>query len=200
MAAVRPKGATVSWIKTVAPQAATEPVRSIYERIRAHSTARRVSSLWQALASDPAALDALFTLYRALTDQPAPLTAAQAEGIAVTVSATNGCGYCVAHHGPRLAAALGDEALARAIVRDYRQANLPARDRVLLDYVVALTCEPAERTEEDVERLREYGFDDLAILKATEIAALYGLLNRAVSALGVTLEDGVEDWEFGAQK
>jgi len=124
----------------------------------------------------------------------------QAELVALVVSATNGCGYCVAHHGPRLAKALGDDALARAVARDYREANLAARDRVLLDYAVALTCEPAERTEDDVERLREYGFDDLAILKATEIAALFNLVNRLIGGLGVKLEDGVAEWEFGAPR
>ena len=116
------------------------------------------------------------------------------------VSATNGCGYCVAHHGPKLAAALGDPALARAVARDYREANLPARDRVLLDCAVAMTCEPSERKLEDIERLREYGFDDAAIVKATEIAAYYNLTNRIASALGVSLEPGLEPWEFGSQR
>jgi len=115
------------------------------------------------------------------------------------VSATNGCGYCVAHHGPRLAVLVG-EPLARAVALDYREANLAARDRVLLDAAVALTCEPAERTSADIERLREYGFDDASILKVTEVAALYNLVNRVASALGVALEDGMAPWEFGAQK
>jgi uncharacterized peroxidase-related enzyme len=194
------KGATVTWTRAIPPAAADEALRSINERIRAHSTARRIANVWQALAPDPAALDSVFTLVRTLMDQPAPLRAAQAEEIAVVVSATNGCGYCVAHHGPKLATALANEGLARAVARDYRQADLPARDRVLLDFAVALSCEPSERTEEDIERVREYGFDDDAILKATAITALFNLLNRVVSALGVTLEDGVEEWEFGAQK
>jgi uncharacterized peroxidase-related enzyme len=116
------------------------------------------------------------------------------------VSATNGCGYCVAHHGPRLARALGDESLARAVAADYREANLRAQDRVLLDYAVALTCEPAERKLEDVDRMREYGFDDPAIVRATAIAAYYGLVNRIVGALGVALEADLAAWEFGAQK
>lgn len=137
---------------------------------------------------------------RAVLDSPAPLTPAQVELIAVAVSATNGCGYAVAHHGPRLAQALGDEALARAVALDYREANLPARDRVLLDYAVALTCEPAERTRADIERVREYGFDDAAILKATEVTALFNQLNRILSGLGVELEPGFAAWEFGAQK
>jgi uncharacterized peroxidase-related enzyme len=106
----------------------------------------------------------------------------------------------VSHHGPRLARALGSEPLARAVARDYREADLAARDRVLCDAAVALTCEPAERKAEDIERLREYGFDDDAILRATAIAAFYNMVNRMVSTLGVMPEPGLEAWEFGAQR
>jgi uncharacterized peroxidase-related enzyme len=190
----------VSWIRSVPPEGAAGPLQSLYERIRARSSAGRVSNLWQAVGLDPAGLEALHAHYRAVMDDPGPLSPVQAELVALVVSATNGCGYCVAHHGPRLAKALGDDALARAVARDYREANLAARDRVLLDYAVALTCEPAERGREDVERLREYGFGDAAILKATAIAAFCGLVNRVASALGVEIEAGLEPWEFGGQK
>jgi uncharacterized peroxidase-related enzyme len=189
-----------SWIRSVAPEGAREPLAALYARIRERSSRGRVSNVWQSAGLDPRGLEAMFAHYRALMDDPAPLTAAQAELIALIVSATNGCGYCVAHHGPRLAATLGDEALARSVALDYREANLSARDRVLLDHAVALTCEPGERRRDDIERLREYGLDDDAILKATEIAAFYGLVNRIVSTLGVTLEPDVPAWEFGAQK
>jgi uncharacterized peroxidase-related enzyme len=194
------KGDTVSWIRPIAAESATGELKSLFERIRARSSRGQVSNLWQSCALDPAGLGALFALYEALMDEPAPLTATQAELIALVVSATNGCAYCVAHHGPRLARVLGDEALAHAVALDYREANLAARDRVLLDAAVALSCEPAERKLEDVERVREYGFDDAAILKATEIAALYNLINRIVCALGVELEPGLKAWEFGEQK
>jgi uncharacterized peroxidase-related enzyme len=190
----------MSWTTIVSPEVAPAPLGDIYARIRSRSSRGQVSNLWRTCGLDPRGLEALFGHFTTLMDDPAPLSAAQAESIAVVVSATNGCGYCVAHHGPRLAKALGDEPLARAVARDYREANLPARDRVLLDHAVALTCEPSERKLEDVERLREYGFDDAAILKATEIAAFYNLVNRIVSPLGVELEPGLEPWEFGAQK
>ena len=190
----------MSWIQEVSPEQATAPLKSLYEQIRARSSRGQVSNLWQTCGLDPAGLEAIFAHYRALMDDPSPLSAAQAELIAVVVSATNGCGYCVAHHGLRLARALGDPALARAVARDYREANLAARDRVLLDAAVALTCEPSERKREDIERVREYGFDDAAILKATEITAYYNFVNRLVSGLGVTMEPGIEAWEFGSQK
>jgi len=189
----------MSWIQGVPPDRAEAALAPVYERIAAASGHGRVSNLWQTWGADAQGLGTLHAHYRALMAEPAPLSAPQAEMIAIVVSATNGCGYCVSHHGPRLSRHVG-EPLARAVARDYREANLAARDRVLLDAAVALTCEPAERTRADVERLREYGFDDAAILKLTEVASLYNLVNRVVSGLGVELEDGLEPWEFGEQR
>ncbi len=189
----------MSWIRSIPEAEAGPELAALYQRIHARSNRGRVSNLWLALGADPATLDLVDAMYTRLVREPAPLTLAQAELIAVVVSATNSCGYCVAHHGPRLASALGDPALARAVALDYRDADLAARDRVLLDHCVALTCEPGERTRADIERVREYGFDDAAITRATAIAAYYNLVNRLVGSLGVALEPDVPAWEFGAQ-
>src|SRR5436190_2151188 len=143
----------MSWTRAVPPESPDAP--PLYARIRSESSRGSVSNLWQTLALDPPPLESCYSQYRSLMNDPAPLAQAQAELLALVVSATNGCGYCVAHHGPRLAKALSDEPLARAVARDYREANLKAQDRVLLDYAVALTCEPSERKLEDVERVRE---------------------------------------------
>ena len=190
----------MSWIRSIAPEQATGDAAAAFQRLRAQSGRGHVSNFWQAMGLDPTALGGMVELRAAIMDAPAPLTASQAESIALVVSAVNGCGYSVAHHGRRLVKTLGDEALARAVARDYREADLSARDRVLLDYAVALTCEPSERKAEDVERLREYGFDDAAILKATEITAYYNAVNRILSGLGVPLEADVPPWQFGAQR
>jgi uncharacterized peroxidase-related enzyme len=188
----------MSWTTRFAPEAAPPPLRAIYDRIRGMASSQRVSHLWQAWGAHPAGLDTTFSTYRALMDDPAPLTRAQAEMIALVVSANNGCGYCVAHHGPKLARLAG-EAFARDVARDYREANLAARDRVLLDLAVAVSCEPGERTAADLERLREYGFDEAGIVRAVEIAGFYAYVNRVALALGVELEPGLSAWEFGVQ-
>lgn len=191
---------SISWIRTIAPDAADAATAAAYAQLRERSGSDKVNHLWRALGLDPGAIVPLFDWRRALLDQPAPLTPAQAFAIAVVVSATNGCVYSVTHQGRALAKALGDEATARALALDYREADLPARDRVLLDYAVALTCEPSERTAADVERLREYGFDDAAILKATAITALVNASTRLINGLGVALEDGVVAWEYAAPR
>ena len=189
----------MSWTQSIAPEHAAADVKATFEAIRARSSRQEVSNIWRALAADPATLAGAFGHYARLLEDPSPLTPAQVQLLALVVSATNGCGYCVSHAAPRLAALVGEE-LARAVARDYREANLTARDRVLLDAAVAMTCEPAERKAEDVERLREYGFEDAGIVQATAIAAYYNNINRMVSALGVELESERTAWEFGAQR
>ena len=75
-----------------------------------------------------------------------------------------------------------------AIKRDYREADLDAADRAMLDYVRKLTLAPASTTEADIERLREAGFGDKAILEINQITGFFAWCNRTVDGLGVELE------------
>lgn len=143
------------------------------------------SPLTRAESLHPRALELHRQLEQELLDGPSPLSRAQRRMMAVAVSATNGCRYAVAEHSDALRAELHDEALVRQVAQDYREANISAVDRALIDYAVALTCEPEERTIQDIERLREYGLSDEAILHATEVAAYVNFANRVALGLGV---------------
>ena len=69
--------------------------------------------------------------------------------------------------------------------RDYRQADLSAADRAMLDFAVRLTTEPARMTPEDLDRLRAVGFDDRGILQINLIASWFNYINRVADGLGV---------------
>jgi uncharacterized peroxidase-related enzyme len=69
--------------------------------------------------------------------------------------------------------------------RDYRQAELSAPDRAMLDYVVRLTIQPAALGPDDLDRLRRAGFEDRGILQITLIASWFNYINRVADALGV---------------
>lgn len=58
----------------------------------------------------------------------------------------------------------------------------------MLDYVVKLTRTPGDVGQEDVERLKEAGFDDTAVLDICQVAAYYNYVNRLADGLGVELE------------
>lgn len=78
-----------------------------------------------------------------------------------------------------------DEELAAALRRDYRQASLTEPERVMLDYAAKLTVSPAQVTADDLERLRQAGFDDRAILQMNLIASWFNYINRVADGLGV---------------
>ena len=59
----------------------------------------------------------------------------------------------------------------------------------MLDYVAKLTAAPATVLKQDIERLRENGFEDKAILEINQITGFFAWCNRTIDGLGVALED-----------
>lgn len=74
------------------------------------------------------------------------------------------------------------------LLEDYRQLELSPADRAMLDYVSKLTHEPWAMQQEDVETLKQVGFDDNAVLDICQVAAYYAFVNRLADGLGVELE------------
>lgn len=82
-----------------------------------------------------------------------------------------------------------DDELVEALRDDYREAELSREDRAMLDYVDQLTRDATRITPEDVDRLREVGFDDRTILQITALASWFNYINRVADALGVGRAD-----------
>jgi alkylhydroperoxidase family enzyme len=59
----------------------------------------------------------------------------------------------------------------------------------MLDFVVKLTAAAYKLLPADVANLRAVGFDDVAILQITLIAAWFNYINRVADALGVGKPD-----------
>jgi uncharacterized peroxidase-related enzyme len=78
-----------------------------------------------------------------------------------------------------------DAELAAALRRDYTQAELSPADRAMLDYVAKLTRHANRVTPEDLDCLRQVGFDDRAILQINLIASWFNYINRVADGLGV---------------
>ena len=89
----RPK-ATVAMVED---SQATGRVREIYDDIKATKKIDFVPNLWKTLASHPPLLEQIWTRLKA-TMAPGRLDALTKEMIALAVSATNGCSYCVNSH------------------------------------------------------------------------------------------------------
>lgn len=58
----------------------------------------------------------------------------------------------------------------------------------MLEYADKLTREPWAMVEDDIERLREAGFGDSAILDINQVTGYFAFVNRLADGLGVELE------------
>lgn len=95
-----PRVATVS---PVSEAAATGKVAAIYADIKATKKIEFVPNMWRALATNPDHLELMWTRLKAIMHPEAigrasKLDPLMREAIALAVSATNGCAYCVNSH------------------------------------------------------------------------------------------------------
>jgi uncharacterized peroxidase-related enzyme len=91
----------VATVTPVAEDAATGAVAGVYADIRRTKGTDRVPNLWRVLATNPAHLELVWSRLKAVMHPPdgtTALTARERELIALAVSATNGCAYCVNSH------------------------------------------------------------------------------------------------------
>ena len=89
-------------IATVAPvpeEAATGKVAEIYADIKKTKNIKFIPNLWRVLATNPAHLELVWSRLKAIMHpEVGRLTPRERELIALAVSATNGCAYCVNSH------------------------------------------------------------------------------------------------------
>jgi uncharacterized peroxidase-related enzyme len=143
-----------------------------------------VPNVLRLYALRPSRLLAWNTHYEEAMKGESELTKAEREMIAVVVSVTNDCAYCIAAHSAALRKLTKDPALADQIAADHARADISARMRSALDYAVKLTRSPDQMTEADVRRLRDAGWSDEDVMDIAEVTALFNFSNRMASGLG----------------
>lgn len=87
----------MSTVKLVDEATASPHVRAVFEDIKATKKVERVPNIWRALATHPEHLELCWTRLKAIM-RPGKLDALTKEIIALAVSATNGCDYCINSH------------------------------------------------------------------------------------------------------
>ncbi len=182
-----------AWIRVVEPEEAEGELKAVYEatlkKRGALAAVHKVHSL------HPETLTAHMALYMELLFGQSPLTRREREAIAVAVSRTNGCAYCVAHHSEALSRYEKDATKVEA-AREGWWSRLDTRTAALCSYAERLTQAPSRMTESEIEALRHEGLDDRAILDAAQIAAYFNFVNRLVLGLGVGLESARGEYEY----
>ena len=86
-----------------------------------------------------------------------------------------------------------DEHLSHEFATSWPQYDLDEKTRALLSYGKKLTEEPSMVEDEDVEALREAGWDEDGIYEATALISLFNFSGRMEAAAGLPMDEVPED-------
>lgn len=148
-----------------------------------------IPNVFLVLASRPAEFRAFFAYHDAVMEKEGGLTQGEREMIVVATSSLNQCQYCVVSHGAILRVREKNPNLADQVAANYRQADISARQKAMLDFAIKVAQTAYEVNEEDFATLKEHGFSDEDILDITSIVSLFGLSNRMANVTGMRPND-----------
>ncbi|MEX2240798.1 MAG: peroxidase-related enzyme [Burkholderiales bacterium] len=148
-----------------------------------------VPNVFLVLAHRPEEFRAFFAYHDALMEKEGGLTRAEREMIVVATSAANRCQYCVVAHGALLRIRAKNALVADQVAVNYRKADIPPREKAMLDFAMKVALESHALDDADLEALRRHGFTEEDAWDIAAIAAFYALSNRMANFSGMRPND-----------
>lgn len=173
----------MSWIDEIEVDDADGALEEMYDELTAQRG--KVSNILKAHSLNPAAMGNHLDLYMTLMFGKSGLSRAEREAIAVVVSASNECAYCVSHHAEALRRYESDQETLELLTHADGLETLEPRLSNIVRHAEKLTSAPAAMTESDLGELRAVGLSDRDILDLTLIVAYFNFVNRIALGLGV---------------
>lgn len=144
-----------------------------------------VPNVLGAYSHDLGKLEAFVAMADGLMLAPSGLSKLEREMIAVVVSATNRCHYCVVSHGAAVRKLSADAILGDTLAVNYRAATLSPRQRAMLDFAWTLTVEPWTIGDAHRQALRDAGFAERDIFDIAAVAGFFNMSNRLAGAVAM---------------
>ncbi|MFO1273195.1 MAG: peroxidase-related enzyme [Rubrivivax sp.] len=149
-----------------------------------------VPNVFLALAHRPAEWRAFMAYHDALLlKETGSLTKGEREMIIVATSAANHCLYCVVAHGAILRIYEKKPLVADQVAVNWRKAEIPPRQRAMLEFAMKVCERSHEVDENDFAALRPHGFSDEDVWDIAAITAFFGLSNRMANVSGMRPND-----------
>lgn len=172
------------------PELADLPQDMRERMLEVQAKAGFVPNVFLALAHRPAEWRAFMAYHDALLlKDSGSLTKGEREMIIVATSAANHCLYCVVAHGAILRIYEKKPLLADQVAVNWRKADVPPRQRAMLEFALKVCERSHEVDERDFEALRPHGFSDDDIWDIAAITAFFGLSNRMANVAGMRPND-----------
>ena len=175
-----PQPKHVMRLKVPPESALPEDLRKYYDLCR--EKLGLVPNVLQSYALRPEKLRAFIALYNDLMLGESGLSKLEREMVAVVVSAANRCYYCLVAHGQAVRRLSKDPELGEMLVMNYRVAELPARQRALLDFAWKLTLTPHLVDDADRTALKQHKLSDEDLFDLANVVGFFNMSNRVASA------------------
>jgi uncharacterized peroxidase-related enzyme len=171
------------WINIAPPEEATGDLKRAYEKIR--TTRGRIPEIRSVMAGEPLVVEGFAGFFPENNYACSSIDRRLAEMIATVAAVANGSSFGARAHARTLARITGDQSFSESILRDYRGADIPKKERVLLDYVSKLSSAPGKMTEADINGLRSERWTDPQIVATIHVTCFFAYMNRVAEAFGL---------------
>jgi uncharacterized peroxidase-related enzyme len=178
----------MTWINTVAYEAATGKLKKLYDRVKGPNN--NVDNIMLAHSLRPHSMEGHMAIYKnVIHNSGNTIDKWLLEACGVYVSHLNGCHYCFEHHFAGMKRLLKNdersEKIKEAISHDEPQQAFDGSQLAIMQYARKLTLTPANMVRDDVTALQEAGIDDGEILEINQVVSYFSYANRTVLGLGV---------------
>ncbi len=173
----------MSWIEEIEIDDADGALATTYAELV--EKRGKVSNILKVHSLNPDSMRKHLDLYMTIMFGKSGLSRAEREAIAVVVSATNECAYCVNHHVEALRRYVKDDDTLESLTNADGLETLEPRLSNIVRHAEKLTSAPSAMTESDLGELRAVNLSDNDILDITMITAYFNFVNRIALGLGV---------------
>lgn len=170
-----------AWLDPIVLETATPEQIAVLEE---STPTAKTSPYYLLLVRDVDVLRERSRLYNAIMYGPRGLPRADRELAAVAVSRVNGCVYCASVHIQRYIQLTKRPEIMQRLIDEGVEAELPPRERAIVDFAIKLTRTPPTLTADDLKPLRQLGLTDQEILDLTHAIAMFAWANRLMQTLG----------------
>jgi uncharacterized peroxidase-related enzyme len=184
----------MTWIKTIPYEQAEGSLLKLYDRVKGADD--NVDNIMLAHSLRPNSMNGHMSLYKNVLHHPGnTIDKWLLEMFGVYTSMLNKCNYCVDHHYIGMKRLLNDDEYASNIL-DALKSEIGSdlfEDKIIaaLDYVNKLTQSPADINQNDIQMLRNSGWEDGEILEINQVTAYFNYANRTVLGLGIHTDGDV---------
>jgi len=176
--------AVPSWRPRITPLNIEEASGAQLEAMGVMNASTNIGEFTLVLALDPETLLHLTPLLKGIMSDQGGLSRSETELGAVSASVVNRSIYCAAAHSNQYNQLTKDAAVIDSIFSLGESADIPPREKALLEFTSKLSKSPSEAAKADIERLFSNGLDMVEVLDLVFAASLFGWINRLSHVLG----------------